>query len=350
VLWRLFKTAIFSIVAPGTVGVLGPQWVKNGGIELPFVVRVLGVALFLIGVAIYLWCAWDFAVKGLGTPAPIDAPRLLVVKGLYRFTRNPMYVGVSAMILGQALYYGSFSIVIYLLAIVLAFNLFVRFYEEPTLRRLFGEQYDEYCRKVPRWLSRVASRDLGALVVLALAVFLLHPLTNGQYGFHRDELLTLNNARHLAWGYVVYLPMTPFLGRLALELFATSLRGAFRFFAAVSQGLVVLLAFLAAGELDEGETGAVNLYGPAYGLPRAISGMNSNWFRGYGDPPPQTVIVLGEHRDFVDQNFTSCELAVHLTNRYGIGNMSITGYDHVFVCRNLRQPWLEFWEHFRYYG
>jgi protein-S-isoprenylcysteine O-methyltransferase Ste14 len=223
--WRLFKTAIFSIVAPGTVSVLGPQWVKNGAIELPLVVRLLGFALFLIGVAIYLWCAWDFAKKGLGTPAPTDAPRLLVVKGLYRFTRNPMYLGVSSMILGQVIYYGSFSMVVYLLAIVLAFNLFVRFYEEPTLRRLFGEQYDEYCRKVPRWLLGVTSRDPGALVLLALGVFLAHALTNGQYGFHRDELLTLNNSRHLAWGYVAYPPMTPFLGRVALEFFGTSLRG-----------------------------------------------------------------------------------------------------------------------------
>jgi protein-S-isoprenylcysteine O-methyltransferase Ste14 len=185
VLWRLLKTAIFTIVAPGTVGVLGPQWVKDGGSHTALAVRVLGLALFLIGVAIYLWCAWDFAVQGLGTPAPIDAPRLLVVKGLYRFTRNPMYVGVSAMILGQAIYYGSFSVVVYLLAIVLAFNLFVRFYEEPTLRRPFGEQYDDYCRRVPRWLFHTSSRDLGALALLAFGVVVLH---------------TLNNAPHPAWG------------------------------------------------------------------------------------------------------------------------------------------------------
>lgn len=488
---------------------------------------------------------------------------------------------------------------------------------------------------------------------MALAIILLHTLTNGQYGFHRDELLTLNNARHLEWGYVVYPPMTPFLGRVELELFGTSLRG-FRFFAAVSQGLVLLLTGLAARELggkreaqlvaalavgsagpslvagwflgytsfdylwwvlvayflirllksddprwwvaigaaiglgmltkytmgflvlgvvggvfltparrylksswlwcggvtalllvlpnmiwqiqhhfvaleflksihardmgwgwtdyflpnqlwkctnpatlplwfaglwyvfavpdgkryrllgwmyvipllaffvasgrdyylapayptllaagavwgekwvsslsprsaltvrritwrtlmvsglataavtlpvaplnsgwwrvadhmnggnfnmqigwpdavatvarirdslpaqeqarlgilagDEGETGAVNLYGPAYGLPRAISGMNSNWMRGYGDPPPQTLIVLGEHRDFVEQNFESCELVGRLTNAYGIDNVTIDGYADVFVCRNLRQPWPAFWQHFRYYG
>jgi protein-S-isoprenylcysteine O-methyltransferase Ste14 len=152
VVWRLFKTAVFTLLVPGTVGVLGPQWVKNNASEVPVAARALASALFLIGAAIYLWCAWDFAVKGFGTPAPIDAPRLLVVKGLYRFTRNPMYVGVSSMIAGQGIYYGSSSIAVYLLVVVLFFNLFVRFYEEPTLRRLFGEQYTKYCRRVPRWI------------------------------------------------------------------------------------------------------------------------------------------------------------------------------------------------------
>src|SRR5271157_4349278 len=101
---------------------------------------------------------------------------------------------------------------------------------------------------------------------------------------------------------------------------------------------------------DEGETGAVNLYGPAYGLPSAISGMNSNWLRGYGDPPPQTLILVGLRRDFAEQNFESCELVGRVTNRYGIENDTITGYADVFVCRNLRQPWPVFWQHFRYYG
>jgi 4-amino-4-deoxy-L-arabinose transferase-like glycosyltransferase len=101
---------------------------------------------------------------------------------------------------------------------------------------------------------------------------------------------------------------------------------------------------------DVGEAGAVNLYGPAYGLPRAISGMNSYWARGYGDPPPETVIVVGLHRDILDQNFASCELVGHLTNRYGITNSAIDGYADVFLCRKLRQPWPDFWKHFQYYG
>ena len=101
---------------------------------------------------------------------------------------------------------------------------------------------------------------------------------------------------------------------------------------------------------DVGEAGAVNLYGPAYGLPRAISGMNSYWQRGYGDPPPEAVIVVGLHRDILDQIFQSCELVGHLTNRYGIVNSAIDGYDDVFLCRRLRQPWPDFWNHFQYYG
>lgn len=101
---------------------------------------------------------------------------------------------------------------------------------------------------------------------------------------------------------------------------------------------------------DEGEAGAVNLYGPAYGLPTAISGMNSNWYRGYGDPPPQTLIVLGNHREDIDRMFESCVLAGHLTNRYGIANSTVAGWDEIFVCRNLRQSWPEFWKNFQYYG
>jgi len=499
---------------------------------------------------------------------------------------------------------------------------------------------------------QVAIRDLGVLALLALALVLLHALTNGLYPFYRDELATLDDARHLAWGYVVYPPLTPFFGRVALELFGTSPRG-FRFFVAVAQGLVLLLTGLAARELggkrpaqlvaalaaaiagpalftgsfvsytsfdylwwvvvayftirllrsgdprwwvaigaaigagmmtkytmaylaagvvagviltparrslrnpwlwcgaalaalvwlpnllwqvqhhfvsldylksihardirwgradyfllnqlwksanvvtvplwcaglwylfrtpegrryrvlgwmyvvplvayaasrareyylapaypmllaagavwgehwmstlsvraaarvhrvtrramaisglavaavilpiaplnswwwrvadsingnfnysvgyqdmvetvakvrdslpvqeragvgilagDDGEAGAVDLYGPAYGLPRAISGMNSNWLRGYGDPPPETVIVVGMTRTFVDRNFAACEVAGHLTNRYGVVNRAIGGYDDVFVCRQLRQPWPEFWRHFQYFG
>ena len=101
---------------------------------------------------------------------------------------------------------------------------------------------------------------------------------------------------------------------------------------------------------DEGEEGAVNLYGRAYGLPAAISGMNSNWLRGYGDPPPQTVIAVGMDRDFLERNFLNCRWAAHLSNPYGIVNESIGGYSGVYVCGAPRQGWPEFWKDFQYFG
>jgi protein-S-isoprenylcysteine O-methyltransferase Ste14 len=154
-LWRLVKTVIFTVVMPGTVGVYLPQALKFGGTELGVAWRYGGAALVFCGALIYFWCAWDFVSKGLGTPAPIAAPRVLVVSGLYRFTRNPMYVGVASVIFGQALFYGARTVAIYGCVVVLAFHLFVLFYEEPALRRQFAAQYDEYCAKVPRWILRV---------------------------------------------------------------------------------------------------------------------------------------------------------------------------------------------------
>ena len=150
--WRLLKTLLFTLVMPGTFGVYLPQVLKSGSLGLSLPVRLVGLAISGCGGVIYLWCAWDFATKGLGTPLPLDAPRLLVVKGLYRFTRNPMYVGVLSLIFGQAIYYGSSSVGIYGGLVLLVFHLFVRVYEEPTLRRQFGSQYEEYCGKVPRWI------------------------------------------------------------------------------------------------------------------------------------------------------------------------------------------------------
>ncbi len=101
---------------------------------------------------------------------------------------------------------------------------------------------------------------------------------------------------------------------------------------------------------DEGETGAINMYGPALGLPSAISGMNSNWMRGYPDPPPQTLITLGLKRDVLDRVFASCSLAGRVTYPQGIVNFTIQGYEDIYVCRNIRIPWPVFWQHFRYYG
>ena len=157
--WALFKTAIFTLVVPGSVAILLPHLVfrqSGNGVNAWNLGgwKLVGYLPLTAGVAIYLWCAWDFVTKGMGTPLPIDPPRVLVVKGLYRYTRNPMYVGVLSMIVGQALFYGSRSIGVYGCIVLTGFYLFVLLYEEPALRRLFGEQYEQYCRTVPRWIFR----------------------------------------------------------------------------------------------------------------------------------------------------------------------------------------------------
>jgi hypothetical protein len=99
-----------------------------------------------------------------------------------------------------------------------------------------------------------------------------------------------------------------------------------------------------------GEAGAINLYGDRYGLPRAISGTNSFWERGYGDPPPETLIVLGLSRPFLDKNLSSCQMAGHTWNRFGVKNEETEDHPDIFVCRGLLQPWPEFWKDFQYYG
>lgn len=99
-----------------------------------------------------------------------------------------------------------------------------------------------------------------------------------------------------------------------------------------------------------GEAGALNLYGPGYGLPHAISGVNSFWYRGYGEPAPQTLIVVGLSQKFVDSHFDSCRLAGHTWNRYGIKNEETVDHPDIFVCGPPKAGWPEFWNHFRYYG
>jgi len=152
----LLKTAIFTLVVPGTVAFWFPLHLAAGEPSSPRFTFpwVLGLVPIAAGLAVYLRCAWDFAVSGLGTPAPIDPPKTLVATGLYRYVRNPMYVGVVAAILGEALLYASPLLLFYGSTVFLGFLLFVVFYEEPTLARKFGESYAAYRRAVPRFLPR----------------------------------------------------------------------------------------------------------------------------------------------------------------------------------------------------
>jgi 4-amino-4-deoxy-L-arabinose transferase-like glycosyltransferase len=102
--------------------------------------------------------------------------------------------------------------------------------------------------------------------------------------------------------------------------------------------------------INYGEAGAIDLYGPKYGLPKVISGVNSFWFRGYGNPPPQTLIVVGWAPQYAEEVFESCEVAGHITNSYGVATEETEKHSAILVCRNLRQPWPEFWQKFRYTG
>ncbi len=114
--------------------------------------RYFGALPILIGAAIYFWCAWDFTFTGRGTPAPIDPPKELVVRGLYRYVRNPMYVGILSILLGEAFLFASQRLFEYAAVAFLFFFLLVVLYEEPILRQKFGESYRQYCKNVSRWI------------------------------------------------------------------------------------------------------------------------------------------------------------------------------------------------------
>ena len=148
----LVKNLLFTVIVPGTVAVYVPMLIVWGRSPAPGPTIALALLLFVAGGATYAWCVWDFASYGRGTPAPLDAPKKLVVRGLYRFTRNPMYVGVLTVILGWAALYRSWSLIIYALPVGTMFHLFIVLYEERYLRREFGGEYDDYRARVPRWL------------------------------------------------------------------------------------------------------------------------------------------------------------------------------------------------------
>jgi protein-S-isoprenylcysteine O-methyltransferase Ste14 len=154
------KNVVFTVFVPGTVGGYLPYAIGSraavggGGGPLDAGRLLVAAPLFLVGAAIYFWCLWHFAVTGRGTPAPIDPPTRLVVRGLYRRVRNPMYVGVLLVVAGWALYYRSIRVIEYAVALAVLFHVFVVFVEEPLLRRRFGAAYDDYTRTVGRWVPR----------------------------------------------------------------------------------------------------------------------------------------------------------------------------------------------------
>jgi protein-S-isoprenylcysteine O-methyltransferase Ste14 len=154
-LW--LRTVLFTLLIPGTVlGVIPFALVASGWgprIDLGSA-RLLGWVLVVPGLAVIFWCFVDFVRRGRGTPAPYDPPRELVLGGLYRYVRNPQYIGVVLVTSGEALLTGRVILLAYAACLAVLYHLFVKFYEEPTLRRTFGPAYDRYCATVPRWVPR----------------------------------------------------------------------------------------------------------------------------------------------------------------------------------------------------
>jgi protein-S-isoprenylcysteine O-methyltransferase Ste14 len=154
-------TAAFLVLAPGVVAGLVPWLLTGWEAEdaLPPPVRVLGVVLIVAGAGVLLAAFARFVVEGLGTPAPVAPTERLVVGGLYRHVRNPMYLAVAATIVGQALLLGSLALLAYAAAFVAVTAAFVRLYEEPTLARRFGAEYEAYRSAVPGWRPRLRPWD-----------------------------------------------------------------------------------------------------------------------------------------------------------------------------------------------
>ena len=153
----LLKNLAFTLLVPGFVAFYMPLSIGSRTVSLAEVVRHLSFSSFIVlalGSGIYFWCLYHFAVTGRGTPAPIDAPKFLVAKGLYRYSRNPMYIGVLLVICGWWMAFQDASILLYMLIVALFFHLFIILFEEPILRRKFGTEYDDYVRAVPRWIFR----------------------------------------------------------------------------------------------------------------------------------------------------------------------------------------------------
>ncbi|MGD9816446.1 MAG: isoprenylcysteine carboxylmethyltransferase family protein [Hyphomonadaceae bacterium] len=153
----LIGSAAFFVIAPGSVAGLIPWLITHwrAGEDADGSKTVAGAVFVVIGLAMLIESFVRFAVKGEGTPAPVAPPRHLVATGLYRFVRNPMYVAVTLLILGQMLIFANAALMAYAIAIWFCFHLFILLHEEPALRAKFGDEYLAYCEHVPRWIPRL---------------------------------------------------------------------------------------------------------------------------------------------------------------------------------------------------
>lgn len=157
----ILKTFIYASIFIGVIFIFLPSrilaWTGVSGPAVFGWPQYAGMILGAVGAILGLWCVAAFAFIGQGTPAPFDPPRKLVVRGPYRFVRNPMYVGAYLVVAGTALYFWSLAMAVFLLVLLITSNLFVHFNEEPHLRRAFGQEYENYCKHVGRWLPSSGS-------------------------------------------------------------------------------------------------------------------------------------------------------------------------------------------------
>ena len=152
----LLRNLVFTLLQPGLVAGVIPYYILGGDLsrlQRPSPLQLYaGLAILLIGLAIMLRCILQFALQGKGTLSPVDPTKRLVVRGLYKYSRNPMYVGVMLILIGEAIMAQSVPLWIYLVVVFICFNLFILLHEEPRLRRDFGTEYLDYCRIVRRWI------------------------------------------------------------------------------------------------------------------------------------------------------------------------------------------------------
>lgn len=149
------KSLLFLILAPGMVAGYIPLMLLRRGSQIETgIFAYLAFPLWVMGGIILLWSFWNFLIQGRGTPAPIDPPKELVVAGFYRYVRNPMYVGIFLILLGHFLWFKFVWLLVYLVIAFVTVHLFVTLYEEPTLKQKFGAAYEDYLKRVPRWIPK----------------------------------------------------------------------------------------------------------------------------------------------------------------------------------------------------
>jgi protein-S-isoprenylcysteine O-methyltransferase Ste14 len=151
------KSLAFFILVPGLLLGYFPYTLARTDAELfdPGAFGYLAYLFWLAGVSGMLWCFWNFTFKGRGTPVPFDPPKELVAVGLYRFVRNPMYVSGIIALIGWILWSPSVTMIALPFWFFLAAHAFVTLYEEPTLKRKFGASYEDYLKRIPRWIPRL---------------------------------------------------------------------------------------------------------------------------------------------------------------------------------------------------